>query len=90
VIEGITFSLYESIKYLRESGKDIRHIVSIGGGAKSDFWLQLQADTFDAKISRLKYEEGPCMGAAILAVYGLGWYNNFEKIIQKFICYEKS
>ncbi|MGO3273853.1 MAG: xylulokinase [Staphylococcus equorum] len=90
VIEGITFSLFESIKYLRDCGKDIQHVVSIGGGAKSDFWLQLQADIFNAEISKLKYEEGPCMGAAILAVYGLGWYESIEAATKQFIRYEKS
>ena len=34
IIEGITFSLNESIEIFRESGKNIDAIVSIGGGAK--------------------------------------------------------
>ena len=32
-------------------------MTSIGGGAKSDFWLQLQADIFNAKVYKLKHEE---------------------------------
>ena len=36
VIEGITFALYESIYYLRKMIK-IKEMISIGGGAKSDF-----------------------------------------------------
>ena len=48
---------------MREVGKEITHITSIGGGAKSSFWLQMQADIFNATIRKLKHEEGPSMGA---------------------------
>ena len=89
VIEGITYSLYESICLLRAKGKAISEVVAIGGGAKNDFWLQLQADMFNAKVKRLKYEEGPCMGAAILAIKGLNWYNNLDAIMESFICFEQ-
>ncbi|PTI04953.1 xylulokinase [Staphylococcus xylosus] len=88
VIEGITYSLYETLVHLREKGKEITHITSIGGGAKSDFWLQLQADIFNANVSKLKYEEGPCMGAAMIAIAGLGWYENVDAIVEQFISYE--
>lgn len=37
VLEGITFSLYDSIQLMREAGKEITHITSIGGGAKVNF-----------------------------------------------------
>ena len=50
---------------MREVGKEITHITSIGGGAKSSFWLQMQADIFNATIRKLKHEEGPSMGAMI-------------------------
>ena len=34
VIEGITYSLYDSIKIMREAGHEINSITSIGGGLK--------------------------------------------------------
>ena len=43
---------------MRELVKRLR-ITSIGGGAKSSFWLQMQADIFNATIRKLKHEEGP-------------------------------
>lgn len=90
VIEGITYSLYETLVHLREQGKDITHITSIGGGARNDFWLQLQADIFNAKVSKLKYEEGPCMGAAMLAIVGLSWYESLEDVVDQFIVYDRT
>ncbi|WP_251942404.1 xylulokinase [Staphylococcus sp. Marseille-Q5304] len=88
VIEGVTYSLFDSIQYLRSQGKSIDHVVDIGGGARSNFWLQLQADVFNTKVSKLKYEEGPSMGAAIIAVNGLGWYESLEAVLNQFIVYD--
>ncbi len=76
VMEGITFSLNETIEMFRERGKTIDTIYSIGGGAKNQEWIQIQADIFNANIVRLTSEQGPGMGAALLAGYGLGWYQS--------------
>lgn len=85
VLEGITFSLHESIEIFRESGKIIETITSIGGGAKNETWLQIQADIFNAKIVKLKSEQGPGIGAAILAAYGSGWSKTLQEIANIFI-----
>jgi xylulokinase len=85
VIEGITFSLYESIEIFQAEGKQIDTIVSIGGGARSTVWLQIQADIFDTKIIKLENEQGPGMGAAILAAYGCRWFHSLEECAEKFI-----
>ncbi|WP_078544947.1 xylulokinase [Litchfieldia alkalitelluris] len=84
VIEGITFSLNESIEIFRENGKKIDTIISIGGGAKNKTWLQIQADLFNAEIIKLKSEQGPGMGAAILAGFGAGWYSTLQECADKF------
>ncbi|MBM7580138.1 xylulokinase [Jeotgalibacillus terrae] len=89
VLEGITFSLYESIHIFREGGKKIDRIVSIGGGAKSDFWLQLQADIFNAEIVKLNSEQGPGMGAAMIAAVGSGWFTHLNECAKRFLNEEK-
>lgn len=85
VLEGITFSLNESIEIFRNSGKTIDSIISIGGGAKNETWLQMQADIFNAKVEKLASEQGPGMGAAMLAAYGCGWYPSLKDCAQEFI-----
>jgi xylulokinase len=85
VLEGITFSLRESIEILRSAGKKIEKIVSIGGGARSELWLQIQADIFNAQVVRLKSEQGPAMGAAMLAAAGLGWYSSLKACAAQFL-----
>lgn len=85
VLEGITFSLNESIEIFRSSGKTIDSIISIGGGAKNETWLQMQADIFNAKIEKLTSEQGPGMGAAMLAAYGCGWYPSLKECAEVLI-----
>lgn len=90
VLEGITFSLNESIQIFRDNGKTIDTIVSIGGGAKNKDWLQMQADIFDAKIIRLASEQGPGMGAAMLAAYGCGWFETLQDCANEFLNEDKT
>lgn len=85
VMEGITFSLQESIEIFRQSGKQVDTVISIGGGAKSELWLQMQADIFNANVIQLANEQGPGMGAAMLAAYGAGWFSSLDECASVFI-----
>lgn len=87
VIEGITFSINDSIDIIRNSGKPVERIVSIGGGAKNATWLQIQADVFGAAIQTLAQEQGPAYGAAMLAAMGAGWFEDFQAIGEQWIAY---
>ena len=68
---------------MRRVGHEMNSITSIGGGAKSRFWLQLQADIFNVQ-KRLKHEEGPSMGGNFRR-YGLGWFKTIESCVEAFI-----
>ena len=89
-LEGITYSLRDSLELMRTVGnKEINKIVSIGGGAKNEDWLQMQADIFNATIIKLTSEQGPALGAAIIAAMGCKWFESFEACRDVFIDYEK-
>ncbi|MDQ0189387.1 xylulokinase [Alicyclobacillus cycloheptanicus] len=85
VVEGITFSLRDAIEILRGRGRRIERIVSIGGGAKSDTWLQIQADIFNSEVVRLHSEQGPAFGAAMIAAVGCEWYPTLEACARVFL-----
>ncbi|MDB1971295.1 xylulokinase [Clostridium tertium] len=80
VIEGITFSLKDCFS-IYEDDSD-REIISVGGGAKSKDWLQIQANVFNKKVISLKIEEGPSLGAAIIASVSLNWFDSFESAVK--------
>ncbi|KDE48734.1 xylulokinase [Geobacillus sp. CAMR5420] len=84
VMEGITFSLNESVEIIKASGKTIDSVVSIGGGAKSAEWLQIQADIFGLPVEKLKSEQGPGLGAAVVAACGVGWFDSLKQCADAF------
>ena len=52
-------------------------------------WLQIQADIFGLPITTLETEQGPSLGAAILAVIGCGMCANIDSCIKMFVKYKK-
>ena len=77
-MEGVVFALKESIIILTDLGVPFRKIIASGGGSRSDFWLQLQADIFGMAIICSDVEEQACTGAAITAGYGCGVFSSLE------------
>ena len=89
VLEGITFSLRDSQTLMEKvTNRKFERIISVGGGAKNRDWLQMQADIFNATIMTLKGEQGPALGASMIAAVGLLWFENFEECIKKFVKYK--
>ena len=79
ILEGVCYSLREAIDIFRGLGVPIDEIRASGGGAKSPFWRQIQADVFGSKVTTLNSEEGPAFGVALLAAVGGGEYKNIEE-----------
>jgi xylulokinase len=76
VMEGVTYSLRDTIEILREYNVQVSEVRASGGGAKSEMWRQMQADIYNAAVVTTNLEEGPSAGAAILAAVGAGIYNS--------------
>ncbi len=72
VFEGITFALADSVAIIRELGLAPEQLLLTGGGARSAFVRQLQADVYGVPVGTVNREEGPAYGAALLAAVGVG------------------
>lgn len=80
VMEGVTFSLRDTIEILRASnGFAVGEVRAMGGGAKSALWRQIQADVYNAKVITMNMEEGPAAGAAIMAAAGSGYFRSIQE-----------
>ena len=78
VMEGVTYSLRQCLDVLREMGIDFSTMLATGGGAKSPFWRQMMADLYHCEVTTIDSQEGPALGAAILAAVGAGLYPSVE------------
>jgi xylulokinase len=80
VMEGATFAMNDAVCILRdERGLPIRQIRLSGGGARSAFWRQLQADIYGTTCVTINAEEGPAYGVALLAAVGTGRYKDVRE-----------
>ncbi|HET6429649.1 MAG TPA: xylulokinase [Phycisphaerae bacterium] len=79
VLEGATFAMNDAVTILRGRGLKIRQIRLSGGGARSAFWRQLQADVYGTTCATINAEEGPAYGVALLAAVGTGRYKDIRE-----------
>lgn len=81
LIEGVSFALKDSLDLIRSLGisPDTLHVV--GGGARSPIWRAWLAAVLDTSLQRLQAEEGPAMGAALLAAVGTGIHNDVDAAV---------
>jgi xylulokinase len=70
VLEGVAFSLRDTFTIFRELGVPVKSIRLGGGGARSPFWQQIQADIYGIPVDLIEAEEGAAYGAALLAGVG--------------------
>ena len=85
VMEGVAFSLRDSLEIFKESGATIEKIRLGGGGAKSSLWRQIQADIYGQTVQTIEAEEGAAFGAAILAGVGVGAWKTVDEACEKTI-----
>jgi len=89
ILEGLTFELRTNLDLLRESGIGIETLHAVGGGARSDLWLQLKADICQTPLCVPRVTEAACLGAAILASVGVGNYNTVNLAVQDAVKMDK-
>jgi xylulokinase len=85
VLEGVAFALRDAFEITKTLGMKIPRIRILGGGAKSPLWCKIMADVLDVKVDKIKSDEGPAFGAAILAAVGCGKYDSVEDACAKLI-----
>jgi len=81
ILEALTFELRANVEVLREGGATIESLAAVGGGARSDLWLQLKADICRLPIRVPQVTEAACLGAAVAAGVAAGVYRDFPSAV---------
>ncbi|MCL2704458.1 MAG: xylulokinase [Defluviitaleaceae bacterium] len=76
VMEGVSFAGKDSLDIIREMGIGVKDITACGGGGGSAFWRGMLADVFGIPVAAAQSQEGPALGAAILAAVGAGVFKS--------------
>jgi xylulokinase len=79
VMEGATYAMRDSLEIARGMNIPVQEIRLSGGGARSPFWRQMQADIYGQQVVTINASEGPAYGVALLAAAGTGAYKSVEE-----------
>jgi len=77
VLEGVAYGMRDSLELIRGMGVKIHVLRLSGGGARNPLWCRIQAAVYGETSVRLIREEGPAMGAAMLAGIGVGVFRDY-------------
>jgi len=90
IVEGSTFYLKECVESLAPTGIEIADFRAVGGGSKSDAWVQTCADIFGRPFVRPAITEAGTLGAAIIAGVGSGVFSSFEAGVASLVHLERT
>ncbi|MHC1762584.1 MAG: xylulokinase [Negativicutes bacterium] len=85
IMEGVAFSLRDSLRILKSMGVSPQSMILCGGGSMSPFWRQMFADIYGCEVRTVSSKEDAALGAAILAAVGVGLYSGVERACQNII-----
>ncbi|MGC9521283.1 MAG: FGGY-family carbohydrate kinase [Anaerolineae bacterium] len=90
IIEGATFYLRDCVETLPATGIHIEDFRAVGGGSKSDLWVQMSADILNRPLTRPVVTEAGALGAAIIAGVGAGVFDSFEEGSEAMVSLERT
>jgi len=90
ILEGLTLELRLNLEVLKKGGIDISELRAIGGGAKSNLWLQLKADITGIPVAVPMVTEAAGLGAAILGGTAAGIFDNAAEAIKEYLQIKKT
>jgi glycerol kinase len=80
-IESIGYQTRDSLECIvRKYGKNFAALRVDGGGSKSDFLMQFQADILGIPVERPQIVETSAQGAAYLAGLSIGYWDSIEEV----------
>jgi xylulokinase len=90
ILEATTFYLKECVESLPPTGIEIADFRVVGGGSRSDTWIQISADIMGRPFIRPKITEAGALGAAMIAGVGSGTFSSFEEGVAAMVKLERA
>jgi xylulokinase len=82
ILDGICYEVKVNLESFGKAGIRVDRMRAVGGGAKSDRWMQLKADITGVPVQATEVTEAGCLGAAFLAGLGTGIYTSADDILE--------
>jgi len=85
ILEGVAFSLRDSLEIFKEQEIPVEEIRASGGGSRNFTWRQIQADIYGKELVTLRTSEGSAFGAALLGGTGAKIFSSVEEAARETI-----
>ena len=85
VLEGVAFAFRDNLEIAKSLGIDVKVSTICGGGAKSKLWQKIIANILNIELEVPAVEEGPGLGAAMLAMVACGEYKTVSECAEKLV-----
>jgi xylulokinase len=85
ILDSVTYEIKLSVDVMEVAGISVREVRAIGGGAKSELWLQTKADIWGKPVVAMDVSEAPCLGCAILAGVATGAFPSVQAGIAQMV-----
>ena len=90
ILEGLTYEQAYCIRLLNEAGVEVNRLRAIGGGSRSERWMQIKSDITSLPISVIHTSEAASLGVAMLAGCATGVYSSLEEAASQLIQVRKT
>jgi gluconokinase len=80
-MEGVMFRMYSVFEVITQISDNVRQIRANGGYAKSEPWMQIQADIFNKEITVAGIGEASVFGAAYVAMAAVGAIRDMKTLL---------
>jgi D-xylulose kinase len=85
IMEAVCFIVRRNIEVIEGIGVPVTEIRSLGGGARSAIWKQIEADVTGRTVLTTDNEEAATLGAAILAGKAIGLYSSVPEAVAQMV-----
>ncbi len=85
ILEGVSYEIRTNVEVMHELGLPSREFRVTGGAARSETWMQIQANILRKPVIRTQMEEATAIGAAILAFRGVGIFKSVAKAAEEMV-----
>lgn len=85
ILEGVCYEIRTNIEVMKELGLPCQEVRVTGGAARSEVWMQIQADILRMPVIRTQMLEATAVGAAILAFKGVGVFKSVSQAAEEMV-----
>ncbi len=85
ILEGVSYDIRSNLEVMRELGLPSREMRVTGGAARSEAWMQIQANVLRIPVIRTEMDEATAVGAAILAFKGINVFKSVSQAAEEMV-----